>query len=273
MEINEFSYGGIESSVFDITCDTETHFILPEKRKYVQEVTGLDGVIDFPIAGYGVRVITLPIYFNGDYADLRANQEKIMAWFYNDGTPKKLIFGNKPNCYYFAKVYAALDLSNSADGHIGDIQFECNPPWQFLSDGTALTPEQINWVNCETDINQFIKEFSDNGTMKFVNRGIPTKPIIKLIGNIQNGVTLTYNNKSFKLNTKAVFDGIVIDCSNETVIRMSDGVNLYSYIDSDNDDFFKFESGNISLGFSQSNIGSYPESVTVIVEMQVTTGG
>ncbi len=273
MEINEFSYRGIESGSLDITCGTEIHSILPNKRKYVQEVVGMDGVIDFPIAGYDVRVITLPIYFNGNYACLRANQEKIMAWFYNDGSPEKLIFGNKPDRYYWAKVYAAIDFENSKDGHIGDIQFECNPPWQYLLDGTILSPELILGLDCKTDTNQFIKEFSSNGTMTFYNQGSSVKPRIKIIGNVKSGVTLTYNGESFKINTDSINDGIVIDCNNETVSRMSDNENLYGYIDSEWNTFFEFKSGIVLLSFSQPDIGEYPKSVTIIVEMNVSLGG
>lgn len=273
MRENEFSYGGIESGIFNITCDTERHYILPEKRRYVQEVIGYDGVIDFEIPGYGTRVITLPLYFEGDYKELRSNREKIIAWLYNDGNPKKLVFGNAPDRYYLAKVYSACDFDNAKDKHIGDVQFECNPPWQILEDGTILSPEQITWLDCKTDINQFIKEFNRNGTMRFVNSGLPSKPIIKIIGNIKYGVLLTYKEQSLRINANEVFDGIIIDCQNETVMRMSDGENLYSYIDDEYADFFEFESGNISLGISKLNLGEYPESLTVIVEMQVVTGG
>ncbi len=273
MKLNEFSYGGIESGTFHITCGTERHSILPQKRKYVQEIPGHDGVIDFGIAGYDVRVITLPIYFEGNYAELRANREKIIAWLYNDGNAKELIFGNTPDRYYLAKVYAAFDFENTTDGHIGDIQFECNPPWQYLSDGTKLSPEQISWLNCETDANQYIKEFTKSGTMQFVNAGFPTKPIIKIIGNIKSGITLTYGTQQLKLNAQAVFDGIVVDCNNETVTRMSDGENMYGFIDNPDTAFFEFGSGNITLRVAHEELGEYPKSVTVIVEMQVTEGG
>ena len=273
MQDNEFSYGGIESGTFGISCDTESHYILPEKRKYVQEIVGYDGVVDYGIPGYNTRIITLPIYFDGDYKDLRKNREKIIAWFYNDGTPKKLIFGNAPDRYYLAKVYVAFDFDNAKNRHIGDIQFECNPPWQYLSDGTVLDPEHITWLNCETDINQFIKEFSSDGVMRFVNKGLPTKPLIKIIGNIKNGMQLTYKDQTLKINTSAAFDGIAVDCNNETITRLSDGENLYSYIDPEHDCFFEFAQGDISLGFSQADLDEFPGSVTVIVEMQVTLGG
>lgn len=270
---NEFSFGGIESNIFDITCDTEFHSILPVKRKYVQDIPGLDGVIDFGIGGHDVRIITLPIYFDGDYAQLRANRENIIAWLYNDGTPKKLVFGNAPDRYYLAKIYDAIEFSNTNDRHIGDIHFECNPPWQILEDGTVLTPEQLRWVDCDCDTNQFVKEFTKSGVMQLVNPGLPTKPIIKIIGNIQSGITLAYGAQSLKINTDVAFDGIAVDCNSETITRLSDGENLYEFIDNTADDFFEFESGNIALQVLQDDIGEYPNSITVIVEMQMTKGG
>lgn len=273
MKLNEFSFGGVESGTFDITCGTERHSILPAKRKYVQEVPGLDGVIDFGIPGYETRIITLPIYFDGNYALLRANRENIIAWLHNDGTPKKLVFGNAPDRYYLASIYIELDFENVNDRHIGDIQFECNPPWQILEDGTVLTPEQLLWVNCERDTNQFVKEFAENGIMQFVNSGLPVKPVIKIIGNIQSGITLTYGSQSLKINTDVIFDGIAVDCNNETVTRLSDGESLYGYIDESADSFFEFASGNISLEVSQDSVGEHPNSITVIVEMQITKGG
>lgn len=273
MKSNEFKFGGIESGAFDITCGTERHSILPATRKYVQEVPGLDGVVDFNIGGHDVRAITLPIYFDGNYADLRANREEIIAWLHNDGTPKKLVFGNAPDRYYLAKIYDAIDFENVDDRHIGDLQFKCNPPWQILEDGTVLTPEQLRWVNCERDTNQFVKEFTSSGVMRFVNSGLPTKPVIKIIGNIQSGITLTYGEQSFKLNTDCVCDGFAVDCNNETVTRLSDGESLYGFIDDTADNFFEFASGNIALQVSQDNLGEFPNSITVIVEMQITKGG
>ncbi len=267
---NTFSFGGISSSRFQITCDTEQHFILPEKRKYTQEIIGFDGVADFGIEGYDVRIITLPIFFEGNYADLRANEDAIAAWLRDTGTPKQLIFGNKPDRYYLAKVYAALDFSNTNNRQIGTIQFECNPPWCYLLDGTLLTPEQTLWVNCNGANNQFYKEFEANGNLQFVNSGSPTKPKIKLIGSIYSGLVLRYGTSTLALGEDVINDGIIIDCENETITRMSTGENLYPIFVSH--DFFTFAGGKISMEVSMPDIGSYPQSFTVFVEMNVTTG-
>ncbi len=267
MESNEFKYGDIESGTFGLFCGTETHSMLPEKRKYVQEIPGLDGVADFGISGYAARIITKPVYFTGAFAELRRNRENIIAWLYNGGTPKKLIFGNEPDRYYMAKVYAALEFENASDKHIGDIQFECNPPWQYLSDGTLLTPEEIVYINCAADGGQYIKEFSGSGSIKFYNKGTQSvKPIIKIIGRIKSGISLIYKNAEFKLETDRGFDGVEINCAAETVKQMSDGENLYQYIASGKDNFFSLSEGKCEISVAESNIGEYPDSFTVIVQ-------
>lgn len=274
MENNEFKYGDTESGTFGLSCGTEIHSLLPEKRKYVQEIPGLDGVADFGISGYAVRVITKPIYFTGPYAELRKNREKIIAWLYNNGTPKKLVFGNEPDRYYMAKVYAALDFENTSDRHIGDIQFECNPPWQYLADGTLLTPEETTYINCTAEDGRFVKELTGSGSVKFFNKGTAAaKPIIKVIGHVKSGFTLTYGAAKLKINTDTGFEGVKIDCAKETVTRMSNGGNLYGSLDPDYSDFFELSQGKCEIGISGGSLGAYPDSVTVIIEFNAITLG
>lgn len=274
MESNEFKYGDIESGTFGLSYGTEIHSLLPEKRKYVQEIPGLDGVADFGISGYAVRVITKPIYFTGPYAELRRNRESIIAWLYNDGAPKKLVFGNEPDRYYMAKVYAALEFENTSDRHIGDIQFECNPPWQYLLDGTLLTPEEMIYVNCIIDGQQYIKEFSGSGSVKFYNEGTKSvKPIIKIIGRVKSGFMLTYGTESLKINTDVGFEGVKIDCAKETVTQMSNNNSLYGSLDPNAADFFELSPGKCEISVSGGSLGAYPDSVTVIIEFNAITLG
>lgn len=273
MLTNEFSYNDTLSSTFGIFCEMESHSILPAMRQYTQEIPGYDGVIDYQIGGYGTRIISVPLFYTGNFKDLRLNREKIIAWLAGDGKPKKLIFGNEPNKYYLAKIYSEINLSNSSDRKIGTIEFECNPPWQY-SNGILLTPDNIIWTNCQVDRNQFIKEFTSNGSIKFVNTGtLSVKPIIKLIGNIKNGVTLSNGTQTFKYNADCVLDGIVIDCNNETVVKMSDNSNLYSNVDSTNNDFFEFQSGNCEIELTMTGIWDNNESVTIIIEFVPRNGG
>lgn len=268
---NTFSFGGISSSDFQITYDTERHLILPEKRKYTQEIIGYDGVADFDIPGYDVSIFTLSLYFEGDFADLRANEDAITSWLYNSGSAKRLIFGNRPDRYYLAKVYAALDFTNTKTRQIGTVQFECNPPWCYLLDGTLQSPEMLEWTNCSFQKeNQFYKEFTKEGTIRFYNVGRPVKPVIKVIGSISKGFTLFCDGRAFIIETDIYNDGIKIDCESETVIRMSNGENLSPFITVD--EFIELPSGKVSIDVTAPHIGEYPQNLTVFVEMTVSLG-
>lgn len=274
MLTNEISFGGVCSSQFGLTVGTEMHSILPERRKCEVEILGADGVADFGLGGYGVRVITLPLYFDGDYADLRKNRESIAAWLITRKEPKKLILGSEPDRYYLAKIYAAVDFENTVDREIGNIQFECNPPWGFLLDGTALTPEQQLWTDCEAKENSFIKEFTASGSMKLVNAGTASvKPIIRLYGNVLSGVKLSCGEQSIEIDCDCRIDALEIDCSQETVTRLSDGENLSEFINGEHSDFFELPSGNCEISVVSSGLGEWTDSLTVIVGFEPQIGG
>lgn len=272
MQVNEFSYGGIESSRFFITCDTETHSILPEQRQFITEIPGLDGFYDANIRSYGARILTKPIYFEGDYAFLRKHREQIMAWLSNDGRYKKLIFGDEPDRYYLAKVVAAVEFANTNNRNIGTIQFVCNPPWQYSADGLALTPEYHALVNAAVDNSQFVMEISKvPAVMKIYNVGRPIKPIIKLIGRDPNKVSFTINGQTVSFSgDEDIYEGIVIDCESETVTRMSNGENLYSIMSGG---FVILPSGYSEITFNEAGAGEFPESLTAIVEFTPEFGG
>lgn len=270
---NYIIYDGIDSRTFGLYFEINSISILPPARECVQEIPLLDGVVDYNIGSYDRRIIRTTAIFPDLLSKMRANQDKIEAWLGNSGTPKKLILGNRPDRYYMAKITSALDFDLKSDRRLGDVEFVCNPPWCFLKDGTILTPEQISWVNSETIENQFIKEFADDGVIRFVNNGnLPVKPIIKILGNIRSGLQIIYKNESLKLNCDCVFDGIEIDCFNETVKRISDGSNLSQFLDSEHDSFFTIESGNAEIAVAMPNINKYPESITVIVEFNAMEG-
>lgn len=268
MECNEFSYGGIESSTYGITCDRETHHILPEQRSYTQEIPGVDGVIDFGIGGYGVRIITLDIYYDGPYETLRANREQIIAWLYSkQGEYKQLEFGDQPGKYYMAKILAALDFTNANDRKIGAVQFTCNPPWQYQN-GIVLTPDEIAWNTQDSLENvQWMKEFAASGSMRFTNTGTQSvKPVIKLIGNIPSGTLLTYGSSQFEYDAALQNDGIIIDCSAETVTRMSDGSNLFGNVNSSKDAFFELASGQCEIDVGAAGLSAWPNSLIMLIE-------
>lgn len=265
---NEFSYGGVESSTYNMKMGDETHSILPAQRKYIKEIPGLDGHVDFGIGGYGARIITMPIFYTGTWANLTANREAIIAWLANtDGAAKQLILGKSPTKYYIAKCYSAIEFKVTPNRQIGTIVWECNPPWQY-EDGILLTPAEIAWNTTDAvEDNQYIKEFTASGSIRLTNTGTaPVKPIIKLLNNIPSGLTLTYGASEWTYNGEVLHDGIVIDCDAETVTRMSDGANLFDNVDPAADDYFELAAGQIEISVTATGLGAYPLNLQMIVQ-------
>ena len=167
------------------------------------------------------------------------------------------------------KIYGEIDFECDSSRHVGELEIICNPPWKYTSDNVLLTPEQIKWVNCEVNGNQFSKELTANGSIRFINNGtLPVKPIIKLIGHIESCIKLEYGDVALKINYPMQYDGIAVDCNNETVLRMSDGGNLANYIDKTADEFFCINSGNAEINITASEISEYPYNLTIIIELQ-----
>lgn len=260
---------GVDSRTFGLYFEIETLSILPEQREYTKEIPQMDGVIDFNIGGYGVRRHRVVAVHPEPLSKLRANRDAIAAWLYSNGQPRKIVFGDDLKHYYMGKIYGEIDFECDSSRHVGELEIICNPPWKYTSDDVLLTPEQIKWVNCEVSGNQFLKEFTADGFIRFVNHGtLPTKPVIKLLGYIDSSITLTYGDKTLKINYPMAYDGIAVDCNYETILRMSDGANLANYIDEAADTFFEIAPGNAEIGITVPNISEYPNSLTVIIELQ-----
>lgn len=266
--INYIIIDGVDSRTFGLYFELETLSILPEQREYTKEIPQLDGVIDFNIGGYGVRRYRVSAVHPGALSNLRANKDAIAGWLYSNGQPKKIVFGDDTEHYYMGKIYGEIDFECDSSHHVGELEIICNPPWKYTADGVLLTPEQTEWLNCEVTDNQFLKEFTADGTIRFVNKGtFPVKPLIKLLGCVSSNVTLIYGESTLKINYPMMYDGIAVDCNSETVIRMSDGENLAQYIDENADAFFEVAPGNAEIIVTAPNISEYPDSLTVIIEL------
>jgi phage-related protein len=230
----------------------ETHSLLPPQAKYTQDIPGMDGYVDFEIGGYGARIINTDIYFDGDYSKLRANEDDIIAWLANSaGAAKPLSFDNNSIKSYLAKIYSALDFVNTPDRKIGTIQFECNPPWAYLN-GVPLTPAQIAWNNATNLGSEYIKDITADGAFKFTILGTHNVlPKITLTGNIPSGLQFAYTTGGttyyWQYNAALQYDGILIDCTAQTVTRLSDGANLYPYVNSSKCAYFSLAAGQAEI--------------------------
>lgn len=265
---NYIIFGGIDSRTLGLYFELETLSILTEEREYTLTVPGKDGVTDYGIGGREARIIPATAVYKGNISKLRKDREKIIAFLSTKkGKYKKLVLGSEPDRYYMAKVTGKLNFEIKADHHLGEIEFFCNPPWQYSESGLLMTPEIIEWNNCTMSDNQFIKEFLEDGSMRFSNAGtMEVKPIIKIFGNIKSGLELIFNDQKFKLIADVGKDGIAVDCNLLTVTRTSDGQDITEYVDETESDFFAIPPGNCEVFVSMPDIGVYPDCITVIFE-------
>lgn len=265
---NTFTYGGVSSSTYNITCNREIHSILPDQRKYTKEIPLKDGYIDFGIGGYGIRQISVDLFFDGTYNELQAMREQIIVWLSNsEGVAKQLAFSDEPNRYYLAKIYSALNFELKTNNQIGTIVFECNPPWQY-ENGILLTPLEIAWNTTDgLDGIQYVKTFTASGSVRLTNTGTqPVKPVIKLIGYIKSGLNLTYGTQQWQYDADLIYDGIVIDCANETVVQASSGANLFGNVNAIKNDYFEFASGQIEITVTATGLSSFPNDLVMFIE-------
>ena len=275
--INEFSFDGVHSSKFKITCDRETHFLLPMLKTYTDEIAGCDGVIDYGIGGYDARQISTDIYFEGSLSELREMKNEIIAWLASaNGEYKKLIFDDESDCYYMAKIVQATDLTITPNSNkIGTLVFMCNPPWQYRN-GILQTPETLKWDNADSvESNQLMKTFTTSGDFKFTNTGMATvKPIIYVYGKTKtttdgSRLKLTANGKNILINGAFANDCIVIDCQNETITLRSLGRSIIDSVLMSG--FFEFAPGKCTLSVSSSSgISAWPNDVDIIIEFNPT---
>jgi len=267
-----FTYGGIHSSTFYFTANRETHHILPAQEEYVTTIPLRDGVVDFGIGGYGRKIISFDIFFEGNYTWLRKNTDLIMAWLSNNGTTKKLSFDDEPNRYYEAKIIGELNMQNTSDHRIGRLEFFCNPPWAFYNK-ILQTPDEILWTTAKNDGTVFYQNFSTSGGMRFTVPGSrDILPVITIIGYLHEDFTLTYKTPEENIyivlgftSGPIAWDGVRIDARNETVTLMSSGENFYNQMKYP-DPFAALKSGRAEL-YASNIVGTFPKNLSVFVDV------
>ena len=258
-----FTFKNIHSDDLNIIVKSVNRQLFPNVTRFTQSIPGLDGVIDYGGDTYGSKQISVLLQYNYKHnmANLMEQSEKVGAWLYNDGLYHDLIFDDQPTRTYKAKMATKVDV---APGAGFSVTFFCNPPWPYVN-GVPLAPADILWTTAEKDGNQYLQEFTGNGYMRFVNQGdLLVKPVIKIMGYIPSGLTLSYGDVALEYTNAIVYDGIIIDCFNETVALMSDGTNLLNNV---NGDFFEFSSGNIQLDLTVAGLDEWTESLFIIVDM------
>ena len=92
-----------------------------------------------------------------------------------------------------------------------------------------------------------------------------------MIGYNPNGLTLAYGSQEWALAQAIGFESVIINSTEETVKRGSDGSNLFAAVNPAKDAFFDLAVGQVEI--SVSGIGGvFPHDLTVIVEVETGVG-
>lgn len=264
--MNGLNYNGKNSKDFGFVMKSENRQLIPEIHRQTVQVTGLHGLVDFERDTYGVKEITVLLqYIYKNTSMLMQHLEQVGAWLHSDGQYHDLYFDDQPDRVYRAKLGTRVDVSPNNRNIALQVSFICNPPFPYVN-GVPLTPEDILWNTAELDGNQWIQTFTSSGVMRFTNPGTSSvKPLIKLIGYFDE-ITLECGSQTWHYTAQLLYDGIKIDCENETVTRMSDGSNLFPYVDPSADDYFELPAGQVEIDVTASGIGAFPDNLTIVVE-------
>jgi predicted phage tail component-like protein len=264
------TFKGIHSSVFNLIMLSDNRQVLSDVTRQTKQIPGY-GTVDFGNDTYNEKTLSVILtYVAASLEALQTQAEQIGGWLYNDGKYYDLIFDDAPQRKYKAKVTGKINLSQSTLIGKISVEFTCNPPYPYALDNSPVSPADVQsrllWDTATLVGTQYLQDLSANGIMKFTAGGAHSvKPVIKIIGNIASGLTLTYGSQMWKYNAALLFDGIIIDCVAQTVTRMSDGANLFPSVDVVKDDYFNLAIGQQSIAVS-GVVDVWPNDLTVIIE-------
>ena len=218
------TYNGINSDTYGLTVKPETISIVPERVRTTQEIIGFNGIIDYDIDRFAEKQMAFTLQFP----------------YVENGV-----------------VYIPCT-------------FICNPPFPYSVTGSLLDPTWLShnggWDTCTWGSTVYQKDLTNgNNYISFsVETDMTVSPVIYLIGNINYGVTVACGSKSIRINTSIPYDGVIIDCENETVKRMSDNSSIISSC-LITGGFFDFSSGNYTITLS-SLLSGY--NATILVDFR-----
>lgn len=268
--MNGLNFKGHNSREYGFVMKSINRPLSGDVNRQTVQVPGLHGVVDFKNDTYPEKPLTVLLQFNYKHsmANLMELMEQVGAWLFDDGNYYDLWTDDQPTRVYKAKMVTKVDVSPSNSIAALQVTFTCNPPFPYVN-GILLTPDEILWQTAAQDGNQYYQSFTAPGYMRFFNKGIlPVKPVIKLIGNIPSGMLLAYGTAQWQYNAALQYDGIIIDCTAETVTRASNGANLMTNVDTSKDDYFNFIPGQIEVDLTAAGLGEWPESLDMIIEIQ-----
>ena len=247
MRIDEFSFGGIESSTYNLICKTTKRQLLPAMRPKTKVINGKHGLYDFGNNDYEPKAHAKRlVYVGDDIEDLHSKKRQIAAWLHSTGF-KKLIFGDEPDKYDLARVVGGVDIDTLLTLGECEVVFECQPMSQCIfNTGTYIILDDVIPLNSDITLDNAanytfdvtasptVIAFDNAGTIESnLQSQKGNKFDIKITGSFTT-LSIAMNGKTINYN-EAVSGTVVIDNINATI--KTNGVNKISKCSGDLIDF------------------------------------
>ena len=250
MRPDEFSYKGIESSIYNLICTTTSRQLLPQMRMKTLEINDKHGIYDFGSSSYAPVTHAKHVVYVGDnIEDMRYKARQIAAWL-RSSQFEPLIFGDEPDKYYLARIPSGINLESLIKIGEFDVVFECQPMANCLVD----TGDNLDWetdLPWDSDIT-----WNTNEDFTFDVSASPTEITFNNYGLIETGVqsqidskfnieitgsfttlSITMNDKTINYNESVSNGTVIIDNTNATI--KTNGINKISVCSGDLIDFFE----------------------------------
>lgn len=241
MMIGAFKFNDIESSVFDLVCQSVRRPLLPAVKQQRVELSNSSGVYDFNNSEYGLRQVAMKVMYIGkDYYELRSRARQIAAWLGTDDWTR-LIIHDEPDLYYSAKITSESELQSMWEAGVAEVVFDCQPfAYSLVEESKKFKPS-----------NGTVYNFTNPGTRAINYKSPPGSKFNVVVTGSWNTLTLKMNDKTLTYKTSGsgtlVLDSLAMDV-------LLNGANRFDSIDGDIDEFFQINPGDNTLTVTGSGL-------------------
>lgn len=235
--LSYFEKDGKKSTDFGVVVETYPHIVIAAERSSIYEVPGRHG--DVEIREKALKSIMLPV---GCAAKNTDQLNEFAGWVRKRGM---LIFGNRPNEAYEARMISQIDVEQIMKGRQNrrfEIMFDCQP---------------FRYIWPETSPVVIITSDHPAGSYSLQNPGnAESQPKIAIEGT--GAATIAINTRM--LSFTDLEGGIVVDCKAGECFNLEESLLANDRVEIGDDDFPVLEAGanNISWTGAISKITVTP---------------
>ena len=267
-DLGGFTFDGTHSSTYNGTIKSINRVLLPPTSPREVQLLRRHGVYNFNDETYRKRIIEVTLtFYSTNQVNAMQLARQVAEWLDSISAPKKLVFDNEGDKFYYAKLHAPVSLLPEAGIITAYIRFDCQP----FAYNDFLTGQDVAWGDAEftwlTDYrwggsSLYTSSLSGAGSLVFNHDGtqaisgrspLEGQSLIRLDGSWDE-LIVTLNGKSITHSAVTSSKELVIDNLNYTIEL--DSVNALADCSGDLEDFLTIEPGSNTIAISGTSLGS-----------------